>query len=107
VATRVQPATALIALVLAISTTLALIGSDMHVEVQGYCDSSDDYMLYEGASSMVDSSAPSLSSSATGLVALISNEKRDIAVPYLVATLDQTYSFRERDGVKKLVDRPG
>jgi hypothetical protein len=107
VANKVQPATALIAFVLAISTTLALIGSDMHVEVQGYCDSSDDYMLYAGASSMVNSSAPSPLSSATGLVALISNGKRDIPVPYLIATLDETYSFREHDGVKKLVDRPG
>lgn len=102
-----QTAKALIALILAISTPLTFIGSDMHVEVQGYCDSADDYLIYVGASSMVDSSAPSPSPSATGLVALISIGKREIPVPYLVATLDETYSCREHDGVEASVDRPG
>lgn len=105
-ATGLQPARALIALVLAISTPLAVIGSEMHVEVQGYCDSADDYMLYAAASSM-NLSARSVSRADTGLAALISGGQRDHPVPYLVAMLDETYRCREHDGVKKSVDRPG
>lgn len=107
-ATGSRTARALIALVLAISTPFALIGSAMHVEVQGYCDSSDDYMLYEGASFMeVSSSAGSVSLTGTGLIALISGGEGDHPLPCLVAMIDEAYGCREHDGVVKLVDRPG
>lgn len=107
VATGLRAARALIALVLAISTSFALIGGDMHVELQGYCDSADDYLLYVGASSMeFNSSAGSPSLAGGGLAALITVEG-DPIVPCLVAMIDDAYSGCEHDGVARSVDRPG
>lgn len=106
--TGLQTARALIALVLAISTPLALVGSDMHVEVQGCCDSADDYMVYmAGSSTEVILSAGSMSLARTGLAALISGDERNHPLPYLLAMIDETYICRERDGVPSSVDRPG
>ncbi len=107
-ATALRATRSLIALILAITTTLAFIGADMHVEVQGYCDSADDYLLYVGASSMEMSSSGSPAPvPGTGFVALFSCHVSGEPLQYTVEMLDETYNRREHDGVAKLVDRPG
>ncbi len=107
-ATCLRTARALIALVLAMTTVVALIGADLHVELQGYCDSADDYMLYVGASSMeLNSGASPVSISGIGLVAVISGNHGDHRPTCHVTMLEETYSCREHDGVAQLVDRPG
>lgn len=103
-----QTARALVAITLAICVPLIAIASDLHVELQGYCDSADGYMRYADASCMeANSSAGSVPLLGSGFIALIDSNVRDHAFGRLVAVLDDGYRCREHDGVATLVDRPG